>query len=96
MNEEVHRQGPRAWCTTQHDTALTTFFSFTLFAEAWLAHYKNAKTESTASEAQCEKMLQKIRKVCESLDTVIGGFVVRDLAILLGKWMKRGSSWVGD
>ena len=77
----------------RHDIALTTFF---LFAEAWLAHYKNAKTESTASEAQCEKMLQKIRKVCESLDTVIGGFVVRDLAILLGKWMKRGSNWVGD
>ncbi|CAO3660453.1 unnamed protein product [Umbelopsis ramanniana] len=76
--------------------ALLKLFQASHVLEAWLAHYKNAKTESTASEAQCEKMLQKIRKVCESLDTVIGGFVVRDLAILLGKWMKRGSSWVGD
>ncbi|KAG2184208.1 hypothetical protein INT44_009223 [Umbelopsis vinacea] len=80
----------------QYIDSLLKLFQASHVLEAWLVHYKNAKTESTTSEAQCENMLQKLRKVCESLDTVIGGFVVRDLAILLGKWMKRGSSWVGD
>jgi hypothetical protein len=65
-------------------------------SDTWLNHYNDAKTQADAPDAQYEKMLQKLRKVCDSLDTVIGGFVVRDLAILLGKWMKRGSTWVDD
>jgi hypothetical protein len=64
--------------------------------DTWINHYDATKQQAGAPDAQCEKMLQKLRKVCDSLDTVIGGFVVRDLAILLGKWMKRGSTWVGD
>ncbi|KAJ2955874.1 hypothetical protein NQZ79_g8206 [Umbelopsis isabellina] len=76
--------------------ALLKLFQASHVLDTWINHYNTTKKQSSAPDAQCEKMLQKLRKVCDSLDTVIGGFVVRDLAILLGKWMKRGSTWVGD
>lgn len=76
--------------------ALLKLFQASHVLDTWINHYDTTKKQSSAPDAQCEKMLQKLRKVCDSLDTVIGGFVVRDLAILLGKWMKRGSTWVGD
>ncbi|CAM0138198.1 hypothetical protein VKS41_001437 [Umbelopsis sp. WA50703] len=76
--------------------ALLKLFQASHVLDTWINHYDATKQQAGAPDAQCEKMLQKLRKVCDSLDTVIGGFVVRDLAILLGKWMKRGSTWVGD
>lgn len=41
-------------------------------------------------------LLQKLTKICEVVDLVIGGFVVRDMAIILAKWLKRGGSWVNE
>jgi hypothetical protein len=38
----------------------------------------------------------KLTRVCGTVNTVIGGFVVRDMTVILAKWLKRGSSWVNE
>lgn len=41
-------------------------------------------------------MLVKLSKVCDVVNTIIGGFVVRDMTVLLAKWLKRGGTWVSE
>ena len=44
----------------------------------------------------CDVVLQRLTRICDVVDIVVGGFVVRDMAILLGKWLKRGGTWVNE
>ncbi|KAL1934869.1 hypothetical protein VTP01DRAFT_7051 [Rhizomucor pusillus] len=58
----------------------------------WWDHYTNSEHTSPVRDV----LLQKLTKICEVVDLVIGGFVVRDMAIILAKWLKRGGSWVNE
>jgi hypothetical protein len=36
----------------------------------------------------------KLIKICAVINDVMGGFIVKDVTLLLAKWLKRGGSWV--
>ncbi|KAF7725097.1 hypothetical protein EC973_000423 [Apophysomyces ossiformis] len=63
--------------------------------EDWIEYYTNMKTEEN-SHPQCDVLLQKLIKICDVISVVVGGFVLRDVAVLLGKWLKRGGSWANE
>ncbi|OAD03408.1 hypothetical protein MUCCIDRAFT_110267 [Mucor lusitanicus CBS 277.49] len=62
--------------------------------EHWLSHYHAEKQKSR--QAQHDVLITKLIKICTVINTVIGGFVVRDITVLLAKWLKRGGSWVNE
>ncbi|KAI9253596.1 hypothetical protein BY458DRAFT_558972 [Sporodiniella umbellata] len=62
--------------------------------ESWLDYYEEEKRRT--NDYQYDKIIMRINIVCNGIDTVVGGFVIRDVTILLAKWLKRGSSWVTE
>ncbi|KAK4515964.1 uncharacterized protein ATC70_010924 [Mucor velutinosus] len=62
--------------------------------EHWLNHYHTEKQKSR--QVQHDVLIAKLIKICTVINTVIGGFVVRDITVLLAKWLKRGGSWVNE
>ncbi|KAI8637740.1 hypothetical protein BD408DRAFT_447348 [Parasitella parasitica] len=62
--------------------------------EHWLNHYHVEKQKS--KQAQHDVLITKLIKICTVINNVIGGFVVRDITVLLAKWLKRGGSWVNE
>ncbi|KAI8374578.1 uncharacterized protein BYT42DRAFT_576843 [Radiomyces spectabilis] len=58
--------------------------------EHWLEHY------SRMNYGKHELLVQKLSKICDLITVVVGGFVIRDMAILLSKWLKRGGCWVNE
>ncbi|CAO3668935.1 unnamed protein product [Rhizopus stolonifer] len=62
--------------------------------ENWLNYYNEERKKS--SNNQYDTIITRINTVCNGIDTVVGGFVIRDVTILLAKWLKRGSSWVNE
>lgn len=65
-----------------------------IIIEKWLNYYHEEKKRT--NNPQCEMMLVKLSKVCDVVNTIIGGFVVRDMTVLLAKWLKRGGTWVSE
>ncbi|CAO3618373.1 unnamed protein product [Cunninghamella blakesleeana] len=61
--------------------------------EMWFQHYLKKDRQKNP---HYDTLLSKLGKVCEGINRVVGGFVLRDVAILLGKWLKRGSTWVNE
>lgn len=47
-------------------------------------------------QPQHDVLIMKLVRVCTVINTVIGGFVVSDVTVLLAKWLKRGGSWVNE
>ncbi|CEP11734.1 hypothetical protein [Parasitella parasitica] len=62
--------------------------------EHWLNHYQVEKQKF--KQAQHDVLITKLIKICTVINNVIGGFVVRDITVLLAKWLKRGGSWVNE
>ncbi|GAA5816842.1 hypothetical protein MFLAVUS_010376 [Mucor flavus] len=62
--------------------------------ENWLKHYHIEKRRSR--QPQHDVLIMKLVRVCTVINTVIGGFVVSDVTVLLAKWLKRGGSWVNE
>lgn len=62
--------------------------------EHWLSHYHTEKQKSR--QVQHDVLITKLIKICTVINTAIGGFVVRDITVLLAKWLKRGGSWVNE
>ncbi|KAG1094110.1 hypothetical protein G6F42_018818 [Rhizopus arrhizus] len=62
--------------------------------EHWLNHYHMEKQKSR--QVQHDVLITKLIKICTVINNVIGGFVVRDITVLLAKWLKRGGSWVNE
>ncbi|KAI7874879.1 hypothetical protein K492DRAFT_211289 [Lichtheimia hyalospora FSU 10163] len=63
---------------------------------SWWDHYVAMKKDANRASLVCDVVLQRLTRICDVVDVVVGGFVVRDMAILLGKWLKRGGSWVNE
>ncbi|KAI9309066.1 hypothetical protein BJ944DRAFT_227175 [Cunninghamella echinulata] len=61
--------------------------------EMWFQHYLKKDRQKNP---HYDTLLSKLGKVCEGINRVVGGFVLRDVAILLGKWLKRGGTWVNE
>ncbi|KAG2226881.1 hypothetical protein INT45_010160 [Circinella minor] len=62
----------------------------------WWNHYIEMKKDTGRMSPVCDVVLQRLTRICDVVDIVVGGFVVRDMAVLLGKWLKRGGSWVNE
>lgn len=62
--------------------------------ENWLNHYSMEKRKSRQS--QHDVLIMKLVKICTVINNVVGGFVVRDITVLLAKWLKRGGTWVNE
>ncbi|KAI7858899.1 hypothetical protein BDC45DRAFT_565004 [Circinella umbellata] len=62
----------------------------------WWNHYIEMKKDTGRMSPVCDVVLQRLTRICDVVDIVVGGFVVRDMAILLGKWLKRGGTWVNE
>lgn len=62
--------------------------------ENWQSFYREGKRNS--SDSQYDAIITKLEVICSVINTVVGGFVIRDMTILLAKWLKRGSSWVNE
>ncbi|KAI9495858.1 hypothetical protein BDB00DRAFT_812206 [Zychaea mexicana] len=62
----------------------------------WWDHYIAMKKDTGRMSPVCDVVLQRLTRICDVVDIVVGGFVVRDMAVLLGKWLKRGGSWVNE
>ncbi|KAI8884795.1 hypothetical protein K501DRAFT_332465 [Backusella circina FSU 941] len=58
--------------------------------EKWLQYYQQE------NKKEYDLILMKLTRVCGTVNTAIGGFVVRDITVILAKWLKRGSSWVNE
>jgi hypothetical protein len=54
------------------------------------------KRKSTVRQPQHDVLIMKLVKICTVINHVVGGFVIRDITILLAKWLKRGGSWVNE
>ncbi|CAO3626534.1 unnamed protein product [Mucor fragilis] len=74
--------------------ALQKLFAKIHVLEHWLNHYHTEKQRSR--QVQHDVLITKLIKICTVINTVIGGFVVRDITVLLAKWLKRGGSWVNE
>ncbi|CAO3594936.1 unnamed protein product [Absidia cylindrospora] len=61
--------------------------------EMWFQHYLKKDRQKNP---HYDVLLTKLGKVCDGINRVVGGFVLRDIAILLGKWLKRGGVWVNE
>jgi hypothetical protein len=61
--------------------------------EMWFQHYLK---KDRLINPHYDAVLVKLGRVCDGINRVVGGFVVRDLAMLLGKWLKRGGVWVNE
>ncbi|KAI8341278.1 hypothetical protein BC941DRAFT_204039 [Chlamydoabsidia padenii] len=61
--------------------------------EMWFQHYLK---KDRLMNPHYDTLLAKLGKVCDGINRVVGGFVLRDLAILLGKWLKRGGICVNE
>ncbi|KAI8089948.1 uncharacterized protein BX664DRAFT_359429 [Halteromyces radiatus] len=61
--------------------------------EMWFQHYLKKDRQKNP---HYDALLSKLGKVCDGINRVVGGFVLRDVAILLGKWLKRGGVWVNE
>ncbi|SAM04857.1 hypothetical protein [Absidia glauca] len=61
--------------------------------EMWFQHYLKKDRQKNP---HYDALLTKLGKVCDGINRVVGGFVLRDVAILLGKWLKRGGVWVNE
>ncbi|KAI7861811.1 hypothetical protein BDF14DRAFT_1886777 [Spinellus fusiger] len=74
--------------------SLQKLFAKVHILEQWMDHYvKQARVEDASS---CSITFHRLNEICILMNVVIGGFVVRDIAVLLGKWLKRGGSWVNE
>ncbi|KAI9360876.1 hypothetical protein BD770DRAFT_29623 [Pilaira anomala] len=62
--------------------------------ENWLNHYYIEKRKSR--QPQHDVLIMKLVRICNVINSVVGGFVVTDVTILLAKWLKRGGSWVTE
>ncbi|KAI8082651.1 uncharacterized protein B0P05DRAFT_570871 [Gilbertella persicaria] len=62
--------------------------------EHWLDYYCVEKRKS--KQPQHDVLIMKLTKICTIITNLIGGFVVRDITVLLAKWLKRGGSWVNE
>lgn len=47
-------------------------------------------------QSQHDVLIMKLVKICTVINNVVGGFVVRDITVLLAKWLKRGGTWVNE
>lgn len=61
--------------------------------EMWFQHYLK---KDRLINPHYDNVLVKLGRVCDGINRVVGGFVIRDLALLLGKWLKRGGVWVNE
>jgi hypothetical protein len=69
------------------------------YLDNWLRHYHALLLDPhqpNDKKAQLDAVVQKIGTICLALHTTVCGFVIRDLSIMLGKWVKRGGGWVGE
>lgn len=64
--------------------------------ENWLNYYNLEKRKSATRQPQHDLLIMKLVKICSVINHVVGGFVIRDITILLAKWLKRGGSWVNE
>lgn len=62
--------------------------------EQWLNHYNFEKRKTR--QPQLDVLIKKLVNICTVINTVVGGFVVRDITVLLAKWLKRGGTWVNE
>lgn len=62
--------------------------------EQWLNHYSFEKRKTR--QPQFDVLIKKLINICTVINTVVGGFVVRDITVLLAKWLKRGGTWVNE
>ncbi|KAI8074460.1 hypothetical protein BC940DRAFT_315078 [Gongronella butleri] len=72
---------------------LAKLFTKLHILDTWFMHYVNKDRQKNP---HYDALLAKLGKVCDGINRVVGAFVLRDVAILLGKWLKRGGSWVND
>ncbi|KAG0743754.1 hypothetical protein G6F57_008786 [Rhizopus arrhizus] len=78
----------------QYVEALEKLFYQVHTLENWSSYYREGKRKS--SSPQYDTIITKLDNICDIINTVVGGFVIRDITILLAKWLKRGSSWVNE
>ncbi|CAO3702410.1 unnamed protein product [Rhizopus stolonifer] len=74
--------------------ALEKLFHKVHILENWQNFYREGKRNS--SDSQYDAIITKLDVICSVINTVVGGFVIRDMTVLLAKWLKRGSSWVNE
>ncbi|OBZ88049.1 hypothetical protein A0J61_03900 [Choanephora cucurbitarum] len=74
--------------------ALQKLFTKIHVLERWLMHYTLEKRKSR--QPQHDILISKLIRICTNTNNLVGGFVVRDITILLEKWLKRGGSWVSE
>ncbi|KAI8384139.1 hypothetical protein BD560DRAFT_189582 [Blakeslea trispora] len=74
--------------------ALKKLFTKMHVLERWLMHYLLEKRKSR--QPQHDILISKLVRICTNTNNLVGGFVVRDITILLEKWLKRGGSWVSE
>ncbi|KAI8992477.1 hypothetical protein BDB01DRAFT_847846 [Pilobolus umbonatus] len=62
--------------------------------DKWINFYHEERRKM--KHPQHDILLFKLTKICDIISTTVGGFVIRDVTILLAKWLKRGGSWVNE
>ncbi|GAB5590924.1 hypothetical protein Unana1_05824 [Umbelopsis nana] len=83
----------------QYVDTLVRLFQSVHILDTWLRHYHSLLMDPhhpSNKKPQLEAMVQKLGKICNTLHTTVCSFVIRDLSIMLGKWVKRGGGWVGE
>ncbi|KAG0750182.1 hypothetical protein G6F57_003873 [Rhizopus arrhizus] len=78
----------------QYIEVLESLFNQVHVLENWLNYYYEEKKRSDSP--QYDMIIVKTIKVCDAINTVVGGFIIRDITVLLAQWLKRGSSWVNE
>ncbi|KAI9487184.1 MAG: hypothetical protein EXX96DRAFT_605175 [Benjaminiella poitrasii] len=62
--------------------------------EHWLNYYYAEKKKN--KNPQYDVLILKLSKIYNTVNQVVGGFIIKDITVLLAKWLKRGSSWVNE
>ncbi|KAG2185848.1 hypothetical protein INT43_002286 [Umbelopsis isabellina] len=78
---------------------LVRLFQSVHILDTWLRYYHSMLMDPhqpADKKPQLDALVQKLGKICYLLHTTVCSFVIRDLSIMLGKWVKRGGGWVGE
>ncbi|KAI9286445.1 hypothetical protein BC943DRAFT_359598 [Umbelopsis sp. AD052] len=83
----------------QYVDTLVRLFRSVHVLDAWLRHYHALLLDPSQphdKKPQLDAVVQKIGSICLAMHTTVCSFVIRDLSVMLGKWVKRGGGWVGE
>jgi hypothetical protein len=79
--------------------SLALLFFTLMLPDTWLRHFHSHLMDPhhpSDKKLQLDALVEKLGKICHILHTTVCSFVIRDLSIMLGKWVKRGGGWVGE